>query len=168
MIVFLRGDIMALIKCPECGRDISSFSNQCIHCGFPLEQIGQDGICVIDGTAHNLTEFKDRLLSADRNDKEETNKIIRDLYHVIGTISIYAAAELAKIILNTGKIPVEYDGSRLTVHATKDDGLLHCPKCNSTNVTTGSRGYSIMWGFIGSGKTVNRCGSCGHKWEPKR
>lgn len=27
---------MALIKCPECGKDVSSFCNSCPHCGFPL------------------------------------------------------------------------------------------------------------------------------------
>ena len=25
---------MALIKCPECGKEISDTSNQCIHCGY--------------------------------------------------------------------------------------------------------------------------------------
>lgn len=28
---------MALIKCPECGKEISDKSLNCIHCGFPLE-----------------------------------------------------------------------------------------------------------------------------------
>lgn len=28
---------MALIKCPECGREISDKSKACIHCGYPLE-----------------------------------------------------------------------------------------------------------------------------------
>lgn len=28
---------MALIKCPECGKEISDKSPACIHCGFPLE-----------------------------------------------------------------------------------------------------------------------------------
>ena len=41
-----------------------------------------------------------------------------------------------------------------------------CPKCGSTSITTGSRGYSLFTGFLGSGKTVNRCGNCGYKWEP--
>lgn len=27
---------MALIKCPECGKDISNMSEKCIHCGFPI------------------------------------------------------------------------------------------------------------------------------------
>lgn len=29
---------MALIKCPECGRDISNTSKECIHCGCPLKK----------------------------------------------------------------------------------------------------------------------------------
>lgn len=44
---------------------------------------------------------------------------------------------------------------------------VRCPKCSSTQITTGARGYSMVWGFIGSGKTVNRCARCGHKWEPR-
>lgn len=27
---------MALIKCPECGGEVSDKSNVCIHCGYPL------------------------------------------------------------------------------------------------------------------------------------
>lgn len=41
-----------------------------------------------------------------------------------------------------------------------------CPKCGSDNVSTGQRGYSIMTGFLGSGRTMNRCGKCGYKWYP--
>lgn len=43
---------------------------------------------------------------------------------------------------------------------------VRCPRCGSTDVTAGQRGYSMFWGFIGSGSTVNRCGKCGHKWKP--
>ena len=43
-----------------------------------------------------------------------------------------------------------------------------CPKCGSTSITASQRGYSLFSGFIGSGKTVNRCSNCGHKWEPRR
>lgn len=28
---------MALVKCPECGKEISDRSKMCIHCGYPLE-----------------------------------------------------------------------------------------------------------------------------------
>ena len=30
---------MALIKCPECGKEISDKSKQCIHCGYPLNEV---------------------------------------------------------------------------------------------------------------------------------
>ena len=30
---------MALIRCPECGKEISDKSKQCVHCGFPLDQL---------------------------------------------------------------------------------------------------------------------------------
>lgn len=30
---------MALIKCPECGKEISDKAPACIHCGFPLDQL---------------------------------------------------------------------------------------------------------------------------------
>lgn len=48
-----------------------------------------------------------------------------------------------------------------------ENGIIRCPKCGFTGTTTGSRGYNIVTGFIGSGNTVNRCGNCGHKWTPR-
>ena len=41
-----------------------------------------------------------------------------------------------------------------------------CPRCGSTNITAGQRGFSLLTGFVGSGRTVNRCANCGHKWKP--
>lgn len=28
---------MAIIKCPECGKDISEKAANCIHCGYPIK-----------------------------------------------------------------------------------------------------------------------------------
>lgn len=44
---------------------------------------------------------------------------------------------------------------------------LTCPKCGSSAVTIGERGYSLLTGFIGSSQTMNRCGKCGYKWKPR-
>lgn len=60
------------------------------------------------------------------------------------------------------------DTTQQPTQPTYTPPLVCCPKCNSTQITTGQRGYSIVWGFIGSGKSMNRCANCGHKWEPKR
>lgn len=48
----------------------------------------------------------------------------------------------------------------------RNNNVVKCPKCGSTNITAGQRGYSLLTGFIGSGSTVNRCAKCGHKWKP--
>lgn len=34
---------MALIKCPECGKEISDKAEKCIHCGFPINIQGKEG-----------------------------------------------------------------------------------------------------------------------------
>lgn len=46
--------------------------------------------------------------------------------------------------------------------------LPKCPRCGSTSITAGQRGYSILTGFLGSGSTVNRCANCGYKWKPHK
>ena len=33
---------MALIKCPECGGQVSDKAEACIHCGYPLKNISQN------------------------------------------------------------------------------------------------------------------------------
>ncbi len=50
---------------------------------------------------------------------------------------------------------------------TPKSDVIKCPKCNSTQISTGKRGFSLMTGFIGANKTVNRCARCGYSWKPK-
>lgn len=48
----------------------------------------------------------------------------------------------------------------------EEKNTVRCPKCGSTQITTGQRGYSLITGFLGSNKTVNRCANCGYSWKP--
>lgn len=43
---------------------------------------------------------------------------------------------------------------------------IHCPKCGCTDIGVANRGFSIVTGFIGSGKSMNVCKKCGYKWKP--
>ena len=38
---------MALIKCPECGRDVSDKAQSCIHCGCPLAAVNPSGLVTV-------------------------------------------------------------------------------------------------------------------------
>ena len=43
---------------------------------------------------------------------------------------------------------------------------VRCPKCGSTSIATTNRGFSLMWGFVGSGSPRNVCQKCGYKFKP--
>lgn len=84
----------------------------------------------------------------------------------------------AMIDLNE-KDPIEYQLKMATIRnqvqqqkqaksQEKAHNTLKCPRCGSTAITTGARGANHFWGLIGASKTVNRCGSCGYIWEPRR
>lgn len=157
---------MAIIKCPECGKEISDRAEACIHCGFPLTK-KNNCLCIIDGKTHDLSYYRNLLLSMDDIDQETQKKIGWDLAEQVGSISVYAGIDLVRIIVETGEVPPTYDGSRLTIKSPKES-VIRCPKCGSTQITTGARGFSMMTGFCGSGKTVNRCAKCGNTWKPKK
>lgn len=56
--------------------------------------------------------------------------------------------------------------SQTQAQQNNNKDILHCPKCNSTTITTGARGVNNFWGMLGASKTVNRCGNCGFTWKP--
>ena len=45
---------------------------------------------------------------------------------------------------------------------------IKCPKCQSTQVSAHKKGWSLMTGFIGSGKVKITCLRCGHNFSPGR
>lgn len=51
------------------------------------------------------------------------------------------------------------------IHSTQPQNIPRCPKCGSTAIATTTRGYSFWTGFVGSGKPMNVCQNCGHKWK---
>lgn len=108
--------------------------------------------------------------------------LTRDDFKAIGEYSNYnrdlllAMIELRKkdvIEFETKMQPFRQDAKRREEESEKrtqkylaKKDLPKCPKCGSTSISTGQRGYSLLTGFIGSSKTVNRCAKCGYKWEP--
>ena len=177
---------MALIKCPECGSDISDKATVCIHCGYPIEpqtnQYTENNICEIDGKRFDLSEFREFIVER-INDQgfisdEERTDLVDSLYKSCNHVTETTIGKLIDEMINTQCIPPVFE----TYHfrssrdyeinrpqkQNNDANQICCPKCHSTQITTGARGFSIVTGFIGANKTVNRCAKCGHKWTPKR
>lgn len=154
---------MALIKCPECGKEISDKSDNCIHCGFPLTKT-KNKICVINGKEYDLSFVLDFY----KDHPDEKVKLI-GTFRRITNCGLKDAKDVIDKILETNEIPKvlilkQQESSKPKEESNKNQ--IHCPKCNSTAVTTGARGVSWFWGTIGSSKTVNRCANCGYTWKP--
>lgn len=152
---------MAIINCPECKKQISNLARQCIHCGCPIQK---ENVCIIDGKEFDLSEYKTEIINSKPLSNATRDEIANSIFYYVRIISFKASEKIVDIIEETGEVPSSFDVNYMKRNINK----VSCPKCSSTQITTGSRGYSLAWGFIGAGKTVNRCAKCGYKWEPKR
>ena len=49
---------------------------------------------------------------------------------------------------------------------TSQSNQITCPKCGSTSITEGTKGFSLLTGFVGSSNFRYVCKNCGNKWKP--
>ena len=167
---------MALIKCPECGKDISDKSSTCIHCGYPLDS---------EKTLSKFSNdklYKVILLKFEPNNKVKIIQKLRDVFGIaLGEARVYTETTPCVIAMNVDggrceKIQSELEsvGAHLDIIETgkkasspvPSNNAVKCPHCGAVSIATINRGYSMVWGFVGSGNAVNVCQSCGYKWKP--
>ena len=180
---------MTLLSCPECGEEISNRQpdihgiKHCRYCDFAFEEeishISQrnykdkPNVCYIDCIPYDLTVLKDEILRLQKRGElnaAKVDEIIRDLCQTTGCMSEHSGYALVTQIKATGKVPKTFNGKigvRTYQNRVRSDKLC-CPRCGSSHVAIGHRGYSIISGFWGSNRTMNRCGMCGYRWEPRR
>lgn len=167
---------MSLITCPECGKEISDKSKQCIHCGFPLDNINTNNQkCNISEEEYDFT-FIIELVDAGKC-KDAFIELKK-----IPNLSIKNCVNIIEFIENNpGTAPQTYQIKKYTkdeetvaykkllsmnnnTHQKAKNKII-CPKCKSSTIATMSRGFSLLTGFIGSGNPRNVCQNCGYKWK---
>ena len=155
---------MALIKCPECGKEISDKAIQCIHCGYPLQQNDtNNNICNVNGIECDLSFLKDYAFNNDSISSQDRALAIKRIQKI--TNLKYPEKLYCEIIVNK-KIPKTYSGS---IVQKQSSNILRCPNCKSTNIkkiTTSSRVISVALVGIASGKIGKQyeCLNCKYKW----
>ena len=139
---------MALINCPECGKEISDRAEKCINCGFPL----------IPVATINDQSFEISWLKSNEISQIEKIKIIREktnigLKEAIDFINKYKPNDT----VNKQQIQRQ--------EALKP----HCPTCGSTDIQkiSGTKRWlsTGLFGLASSdiGKSMC-CKKCGYKW----
>lgn len=163
---------MALIKCPECGEKISDKSKQCIHCGYPLDEDSLDESgsfsVVLDAPIENRIE-------AIKQVRILLNMDLRPAMNIVDGIPSILKSDVS--IKEAKRIKEDFNaiGAHTTIRKyepTDSNGKVSnkrvcCPHCGSDQIVTGARGFSLLTGFLGSNKTVNRCAKCGWNWSPR-
>lgn len=177
-----------LIRCPECGKEVSDKAPACIHCGFPLNDIHKENTCLVDGAEYDMTELKNYYAKLTDYEKGEFYRRIKSQYE--GNLEIFPN-EATNILRNINEHFNWWNDSHNhgkgylrdkfvltcidhnfqyfefnTADIPDPSKTVRCPKCGSTSVTTQERGYSIMWGVLGSTKKKNLCQKCGYTWWP--
>lgn len=153
-----------MYRCPYCGKEDYAFYDGaekygycCQDCFVRIER----GIKIV-----RLAKCK----RSGRNEYrvlKEANEYIAYECKKCGDLDVFLEINPQTNIINNLKFENKESESSKEVDFCLSSQV-RCPKCSSTQITTGSRGYSLAWGFIGAGKTVNRCAKCGYSWQPKK
>lgn len=177
-----------LIKCPECGGNVSDKAPACIHCGFPLSNIHEENTCLVDGQEHDMTEFIDSYMKLTDFEKKELYENTLKHYNGRREIASSNVTQTLRKINEHFNWWNDYKGNDRSYLADKftldyidhnfqyfefntadipdPSKTVRCPKCGSTSVTTEESGYSLLTGFWGSSKKHNLCQKCGYRWKP--
>ena len=99
---------MALIKCPECGKEVSDKAKQCIHCGYPLDSVNMNKYCIISDKKYDLSETIDLVDNGKYKDsflklKSTTGLSIKNCLNIIDFIK-----------MNPGEVPENYQSKTYT------------------------------------------------------
>lgn len=143
---------MALIKCDDCGKDVSTLAVSCPSCGCPIEK---NEISIPDGS---------RIMCPDGRCTGIINRT--------GTCGICGKHYLWNKEENS-------EDNIINNNVARDDNI-RCPYCKSTQVSAQKNGFGLgksvvglcvagpvglMGGFLGSGNIKITCLSCGKSWK---
>lgn len=151
---------MALINCPECGKEVSDTVESCIHCGFKIEkhELKQnDNICKINGVDYDLTLVIETMR---KNKNDYAQKVANALLKDLTGLKSMDCGRLLFIILKLDRVPPKFNnGDNWKQYEMQ---MRKCPKCGSTSFTPVRKQWSLLGGFA-TNKVELICNKCGTK-----
>lgn len=182
---------MALIKCPECGHDVSDQAITCPNCGYPLKssnvtEFNQMQYCPYCGKQNDSTadfcaycgknlnlSIKDNSVAVIENEESIETYDIMQYKNKIDSFNNPVILQKAQIIQQQ---------KQLEEQKRQFDAQAKCPKCGSVSLTSEKKGFGVgkavvgaalfggvglLAGGIGANDTVVTCLNCGYKFKLK-
>lgn len=154
---------MALIVCPECGKEISDKSEACIHCGYPLINTK----CNINGIIYDFKEELPIALLEKTDDYAAAYGKIRRKT----SLTLADAGDLIRIIKEMKAIPETFTPkypleNRERLYKESKAKNVECPYCHSNNVkkitTTSKAVHTALFGIFSVGRNSKQwhCNQC--------
>lgn len=160
---------MALIKCPECGGQVSDKASSCPHCGYPMSENTVNTtavndyaahLCTINGVQVDLTDVVEQLLAP-------TPELIKgiSIFRSITGCGVASAKDFCQQVMKTKSLPISINISdaKINIFTPK------CPTCGSTSITKITSGTRLVdrlaFGALSpESKAQYRCNACGYMW----
>lgn len=185
---------MAIIICPECGKELSNYAKDCINCGFPIREFMNDN--KLNNIDYKFICPKCAYASAGYGDESDPIYIRCKYCNTIMKQTDETGEEvLDNFIKHTEEdyfktLAKKYGGDQFSEEAYEDrirtvkrensarqstqsskqpTNVPKCPTCGSTNIRkigAGERTASILGLGLFSRK-INKtwkCNNCGHTW----
>lgn len=179
---------MALITCPECGREISDKAVSCPGCGFPLDgYVQEDSRSELDRLVDDICARNQDRVKAIKELRENTGmdlKTAKDIMDVkyTGMTQKEANAKLKQELKEERAQDRENlrNAFQTLAGVTSGSKTPKCPKCRSTQITYGgnriSLGRAVVGGAVAgpAGATLGGltgkkgyavCLNCGKRWK---
>lgn len=162
---------MALIKCPECNKEVSDRASSCPYCGYPINDYQtkeNNVVCKIENIPYNL----ERALKFSNEGKYKDSFLE---ISKLTNLSIHNCLNILNYIKITNEIPKDYvikiyskeeeKDAATKIFSMKDDktkiaASKACPKCGCTDFTPLRRKFSLLAGFA-TNKVDMICNKCG-------
>jgi len=184
---------MALITCPECGKQISDKAQHCIHCGYPMyednnlnNKIGLN--LIINGQLQDVSEIEEYLTDYrfakihdifNKKYGASTNDILdlaeyylkhNNLPQALTTTpELHDKKEFKKNLMKLINIGIDAKHSENKNKDSQNDIIPKCPTCGSANLKKISAGAKAMntlaFGVLGTKRNKTfHCNNCGYEW----
>ncbi len=171
---------MALIKCPECGHEISDKAKCCIYCGYPLQEETTDikiKYCPYCGKKNEIeNQFcaycGKSFTSVGNSQKEESSQEDIDI------MAYKKSIEPSENDLEKQKLAQQQQ--QLEQQRKEFEAQAKCPKCGSTSLVSEKQGFGVgkavagaalfggvglLAGGIGANNTMVKCLNCGYTFK---